>query len=615
MKFLLWLFLALPLVARAGSPASDSAAETLDSALALLARHEAQLARVQEPAAEMAERLLSGGRLWLDGDPAWVAEADGRAGGLGGTAVLRDLSAIKAGDVVWLGDQGTDPRALAERWQALAAKKAWVVIFGPERPVDSSSGVWIDPLAPQPQGHAVLLGNVLSLWETVAELAASTARRGRTLVFLESHSIDAGRDRNALYRGQLFHDRIPQMTPMPPGELSRAYVQALRRRVETLRPGPLAALERLGADLAEHAAQGERPALMSLSHMMPLAIPPETPFYRAVSLADHRAHLETLLKPGGLLVFLGYVGVPLDIWHGVRRAHASAAWIVAPLTNQVDFAQFGDRVIAQPWEVGDACVRVPGYDTAILPPSGFLQLLMFDCLMAAANNPSVHAPQARIEASPTRALIKIDGRLDEAAWAAAKVYALSPVPGADKSRGPLRETGTARLLWDEGALYVGLELRDSDIVARGDVDGLYHYRLGDVAEVFLQPTGQPWYWEFYVTPRGKQSTFYYPSRAYLGLPSTLAATNELTVAAQIQGPLDRSGEESRGWTAEMAIPKALLTRQGDRFGPGGHWRLQVGRYNYSADLSALELSSLPILSQANFHLTEEFLPLEFLETK
>jgi hypothetical protein len=90
------------------------------------------------------------------------------------------------------------------------------------------------------------------------------------------------------------------------------------------------------------------------------------------------------MPQGGYFVFLGYVGVYLDLWRYVRRAGATAAWIVSPLPTGVGFGQWGDVVIDQHWRIGDCAVEAPGYDMRILPPSGIAQIFIYETLIRAA---------------------------------------------------------------------------------------------------------------------------------------------------------------------------------------------------------------------------------------
>ena len=212
-----------------------------------------------------------------------------------------------------------------------------------------------------------------------------------------------------------------------------------------------------------------------------------------------------------------------------------------------------------------------------------------------------------IEAIYSKKPVKVDGLLDEEIWSKAKVYSLAVAKNLQSSR-PLAEAGSVQLAWDEEYFYLAAKFKDSDIVAEGKKDELHHYRLGDVCELFLKPADSSWYWEFYVTPRGKKSSFWFPGRGRLGLPSCFEYSCGLKVGAHVVGTTNNWRDKDGYWTAEMAMPIKDLTAHGDKFAPGDDWRILVGRYNYSIylDHKGPELSSAPQLSAANYHMLEEY---------
>ena len=145
---------------------------------------------------------------------------------------------------------------------------------------------------------------------------------------------------------------------------------------------------------------------------------------------------------------------------------------------------------------------------------------------------------------------------------------------------------------------------------------MLQYSLGDVGEVFLKPEQYTWYWELYVTPAGKMSTFWFPGRGRLGLPSCFEKHHfNLKVASWCDGTLNNWEDKDMRWTAEMAIPVSELTAKGESFGPQAQWRILVGRYNYSRYLrfSGPEYSMVPQLSELNFHLLDEYAVLHLVE--
>lgn len=223
--------------------------------------------------------------------------------------------------------------------------------------------------------------------------------------------------------------------------------------------------------------------------------------------------------------------------------------------------------------------------------------------LAATTAEPAHAPHFACVARRAHVPVRIDGRLDDAVWAEGPAEPLAAMVGADGRRGALREAGSVRFAWDARNFYVGARLTDHHVVTRGDANGLFHHRLGDVCEVFLKPASRAWYCEVHVTPNGFQTTFVWrqpPSAS--DLSRGLVRDSGVHVAAAI--------DAGRGeWTAEIAIPLSLLATSGERFAPDRRWSILVGRYNYGPGLAQLELSSFPPLPQPDFHRTDHYAPL------
>lgn len=226
------------------------------------------------------------------------------------------------------------------------------------------------------------------------------------------------------------------------------------------------------------------------------------------------------------------------------------------------------------------------------------------------------APTGRkLVARYTVAPVKVDGRLNDAAWKDAVVYRThlgvnnlknQPESLVQTLGTELREGGEVRLAWDDKYLYIGIHFEDSDVVAEGKADQEHHYGTGDVLEVFLKPENETWYWELYATPHRKKTSFFFPGRGQLFLPSAAAYRCDMKVGAQVDGTLNNWEDRDRGWTAEMAVPIKALTARGEKFEPGAPWRILVARYNYSRYLPMKELSMTPQLNYTNYHLLEEY---------
>jgi hypothetical protein len=211
--------------------------------------------------------------------------------------------------------------------------------------------------------------------------------------------------------------------------------------------------------------------------------------------------------------------------------------------------------------------------------------------------------------------IKLDGRLNEGAWANAPAYSLMRPLKANfglpesmqRTVGEnLREKCTVKLLWDDNNLYVGAEAEDSDVMNEGKEDQTHLYRTGDLIEVFLKPADENYYWEIYGSANSKKTWFAFPSRGR-GTPSVLAYLPEdLKVSCAVDGTLNNWRDKDKGWTVEIMIPIKELTAKGIKFDNSANWTVLIARYNYSRFLPAAELSSFPLLSNPNFHIYEEY---------
>ncbi|MFL5382223.1 MAG: DUF5916 domain-containing protein [Longimicrobiaceae bacterium] len=159
---------------------------------------------------------------------------------------------------------------------------------------------------------------------------------------------------------------------------------------------------------------------------------------------------------------------------------------------------------------------------------------------------------------------EVDGRLDDAAWAAAPV--LSGLTQKDPKEGePATERTEVRFLYDDHALYVGARMVSSEPakiqapVSRRDV--------WDQAETFAVSLDtyhdRRTAYTFAVTAAGTRADAYHPRDT----PDYDDQYAPVWVA--------RTARDSAGWTAEMRIPLSQL-----RFNPGESqsWGLNVRRW-------------------------------------
>ncbi len=230
--------------------------------------------------------------------------------------------------------------------------------------------------------------------------------------------------------------------------------------------------------------------------------------------------------------------------------------------------------------------------------------------------PSDSRPE--IVATFTNTPVVMDGKLSDPMWQKTPVYELRHSRTMwDKSHPEIQkffakgvvESGKVRLLWDKDYLYVGFEFTDSDVISEAQVDQQHHYLKGDVAEVFLKPVNQTWYWELYVNPTGNKTAFFFPGRGLLGLPSGFPEKiplKNMKTAASYEGTLNNSWDRDTKWTAEMAIPIAEVGLIGEKLTPEIPWLIFFGRYNYSRYLPVKENASYPEQENCNYHALEDY---------
>jgi hypothetical protein len=206
----------------------------------------------------------------------------------------------------------------------------------------------------------------------------------------------------------------------------------------------------------------------------------------------------------------------------------------------------------------------------------------------------------------------LDGKLDEAVWAAAP---RSP-HFRDLISGEARPYATqAALLWDDTHLYVGYWVEEPDVQATHTARDALIYTDNDV-ELFI--AGADAYYEFEINAHGTiYEVFFvwedaYQSQGYHQLPD-LARTDPgcrpfpgvgfrphprgdrlgfwewdfpgLRSAVWVDGTINDARDRDRGWTVELALPWAgmeLLARGDGRKlppQPGDLWQMDFARFN------------------------------------
>jgi hypothetical protein len=201
----------------------------------------------------------------------------------------------------------------------------------------------------------------------------------------------------------------------------------------------------------------------------------------------------------------------------------------------------------------------------------------------------VLAAQSVLHAVSSPGLDLAEAWADREGWASARPAVLRGVDGAGT---PAAEV---RVRWNESAVFFEFLCRDVSVVSPGQQDGLDHFKLGDVVEIFLGRRGDPSYIEVHATPAGRKTV--YAFRDYRE-PTAPRAGCEV-----------RAGQVEDGWRAVLAIPWRALGGQPDE----GSWEFLAGRYDYDAPGGRAVLSSFPAQTgKPDFHKRGRFAKLLLL---
>ena len=246
--------------------------------------------------------------------------------------------------------------------------------------------------------------------------------------------------------------------------------------------------------------------------------------------------------------------------------------------------------------------RLKIVDFGILEPmDAWLRATAGLFLAGCATSPAVEEPA--VECRRASGKITIDGKADEAAWAAAPIIEFRVAWEGTPPKTPAR----ARLLWDDRALYFFGEMEDGDLFADNkEHDGrLWH---NDVVELFFKPNElRRGYYEFQVNAANTILDMYLPSRDSGGYDVWVKmGTYHVQAKVVLRGTLNQRGDRDQGWSVEGRIPWRDFLPTGGRPSAGDVWGFALCRYDYDATWEVPDLSSTAPLTERNFHGYEDY---------
>jgi hypothetical protein len=307
---------------------------------------------------------------------------------------------------------------------------------------------------------------------------------------------------------------------------------------------------------------------------------------------------------------------PLREWRETRQALWPTAW--TPGKVYVDEQEFTVPVTVRTQSIQVVTGLWRGQERlAILsgPKDREKRGIVADIPLSGAGRPerprSTRVPRLRVNLSPEDTRIKIDGKLDEAAWKTApKTGPFVEVSTGERSSNP-DLGGRAQLLWTEQALYLGFDVQDARVVGGFDPKAEDpHLWTKDTVEIMVDPDGDgdnKDYYEIQINPQNlvfdsRFDSYNLPRGGPNGPFGHQNWSSKVQSAVVVRGSIDDDSDRDQGYVVEARIAWSAFDRaQAAPPAPGDVWRM-----NFYVIQENDGLAWSPILKQGNFHKASRF---------
>lgn len=346
-------------------------------------------------AERIAERHLGGGMLGsIDTGYTLERELTGRSGGLMHFGFhrpwkrRRPLAETKL-DIAFV--SWDDKPAAGDLGRMKAAKRRGCLLLGfgsmsmPELEAHRKlCDAWFDSDAPALGARGAAFSNAVNAWALTAEFVAACTRRGKMPVFWKGFSHADGKQWMARYfRKTPYHDDY-DVPPIKPGVLGGAWCDRLDEliaRVFEQKP----AMQLAAKQIAEDFVAGKKTHVAGSGHMAARYVgrygdtwarfhPVQGP------IAKENAAFRESAPEGASVLVLGYLGLHISLQEVVTAKKHRVILITAENPRK-DWQHPGYPVqIDMGHRFGDACLDIDGYPIRIVPPSGAMQLVVYDTI-------------------------------------------------------------------------------------------------------------------------------------------------------------------------------------------------------------------------------------------
>lgn len=205
--------------------------------------------------------------------------------------------------------------------------------------------------------------------------------------------------------------------------------------------------------------------------------------------------------------------------------------------------------------------------------------------LLAANPALAEAPAPlSYECLRASAPIRIDGKLDDAAWRHAPwTTDFVDIEGDRKPRPKYRTR--VKMLWDDQFLYIAAELEEPEVKATLTQHDSVIFKDNDF-ELFVKPLPDTdSYYEFEINALNTGWDLFLPKPYNVGGQADNSwEIPGLKTAVAVKGTLNQPADKDRGWSVEIALPlTAFASRQAvPKPEKGTTWRINFSRVQWTA---------------------------------
>jgi len=258
-------------------------------------------------------------------------------------------------------------------------------------------------------GRANLLVNALYGWCFIGEFFGALTRHGKVLPMWKAYAYEDGPEWGNRYLGKMqFHDEF-DVPPLARGEVAARYLDRIRYHVRKFKRTQQGNVDVTARLILDELAAGRKTVVAAMGHMAWTHMGHYEDLEWGERI-DLHSNIERQVKQyiekssdGALVLRMGYCGMDSTERDVFTQKKQRVMLVSAETPRGGEFSTFlGSTLLGVPGDVltyvdmgyafGDACVAIKGYPIRILPPSGIMQLVAYECINVETLS-RLHAPR------------------------------------------------------------------------------------------------------------------------------------------------------------------------------------------------------------------------------